>query len=731
MACSTRSLLHADHQKVTAKQLIVMAVAVKKYNPGFLTDEQIIESFCVRTSEFEAIIESLRDAACSSNPHTIVIGPRGSGKTHLLMRVAAEVRRDETLKIFFPIIFPEESYEVSTCGEFWLECLHHLSQQAPAEERNNLELTHDDLRIELNDQVLAERCLGALLDFADRHDKRLLLVVENLNMLFNEIGDPEVGWQLRKTLQTERRIMLLASATSRFNEIDDPTRAMYDLFRVISLRPLDTHNCATLWRVVSGSPTTLQNVRPLEILTGGNPRLITIIATFGSGRSFQELMDSLLDLVDDHTEYFKSHLEHLPPQERRVYLALARLWKPATTKEVADLARTGTNQCSSLLKRLTDRGVVTIEGGTPRRRQFYLTERLYNIYYLLRRGGGTHRVINALIEFMVSWYSPNEMWELVERTYLYASTVGTACPDIFEPVAAATLDNARQAFERGDREEAITILAPLANLPKGLAAKEMRVLQVVALSYQAAMLSIMGRTNETIDVSDSIIDLYGSDSDVLPPYYFALALLSKGVALIAAGEVVTAISVLDDALSGLASVGRKMVNRSVDVEEITALLAKSLALWKIEETHAAISILDALIAKHNTSTRVDINGRVVDVLVSKTLILDDLGRTISRDEFTLLLTSVAKTGLRDKCIDAMLCFVGRKGPAIGLQLIQESGAAEVLLPLVTALQQELGLTPRVAKEVEEVAKDIRLRLAEDAERRGDNWNSSRPVPASN
>ena len=158
-------------------------------------------------------------------------------------------------------------------------------------------------------------------------------------MLFADIGEPEVGWQLRKTLQTEPRIVLLASATSRFEEIDDPQRAMYDLFRAVTLRPLVTDECLELWQAVSGLPTTLQNVRPLEILTGGNPRLITIIATFGAGRSFQELMDNLLDLVDDHTEYFKSHLEHLPPQERRVYLALARLWQPATTKEVADLAR--------------------------------------------------------------------------------------------------------------------------------------------------------------------------------------------------------------------------------------------------------------------------------------------------------------------------------------------------------------------------------------------------------
>ena len=45
-------------------------------------------------------------------------------------------------------------------------------------------------------------------------------------------------------------------------------------------------------------------------------------------------------------------------------------------------------------------------------------------------------------------------------------------------------------------------------------------------------------------------------------------------------------------------------------------------------------------------------------------------------------------------------------------LIVASPAADLLLPLTTALELELGLEPRVAKEVEEVAEDIRRDLAQ-------------------
>ena len=69
-----------------------MAVATKNYNPGFLTDAELEDLFCVRVAEFDSLVETLRENTGNSNQHAIVIGPRGSGKTTLLLRVALEVR---------------------------------------------------------------------------------------------------------------------------------------------------------------------------------------------------------------------------------------------------------------------------------------------------------------------------------------------------------------------------------------------------------------------------------------------------------------------------------------------------------------------------------------------------------------------------------------------------------------------------------------------------------------
>ena len=388
-----------------------MAVPVRKHNPAFLTDPELVASFCVRTSEFASIVEALRESTSASNIHQIVIGPRGSGKTSLLLRVAAEIRREESLSNrLLPVVFPEESYCVATVGEFWLECLRRVAHQVPSREGGpDLPRTVEELRTIRDDRALADRCLGTIQDVADGVAKRLVLIVENLNMMFRDLPDANTAaWQLRHTLQTDPRIVLLASATSRFDQIDHPDRALYDLFRTLQLRPLNTRECATLWEAVSGQRREPTTIRSLEILTGGSPRLLTIVARFGGGFSFQDLMAQLLDLVDDHTEYFKSHLESLPAQERRVYLALAELWKPASTREIAEQARLDTSKCSAQLKRLVERGAVMVAGGSARRKLHYLAERLYNIYHLLRRGHGPDRLLEALVRFMASYYSPKD-----------------------------------------------------------------------------------------------------------------------------------------------------------------------------------------------------------------------------------------------------------------------------------------------------------------------------------
>ena len=521
-----------------------MTTPVRKYNPGFLTDEELTASFCVRQAEFDSMVEMLRECTGPSNQHQIVIGPRGSGKTSLLLRVAAEVRRDPELsRRFFPVVFAEESYEVASAGEFWLEALSRLADQAPApDDAADLHRTLEDLRTIQEDRALGDRCLGALLDFSDREGKRLALMVENLNPMFRDMSDRDAGWRLRKILQTEPRIVLLASATSRFAEIDHPDHALYDLFRVRALQPLDTEECAVLWETVSGTRAP-QTIRPLEILTGGSPRFVAIVAHFGARLSFRELMGDLLDLVDEHTEYFKGHIEALPPQERRVYLALANLWKPATTREIAERSRIETSKCSAQLTRLTERGVVRVTGGSARRKQYYLSERLYNIYYLLRRNGGPDSLIQALIRFMESFYSPSDIRDIGLGIARQAGSLHPETPSFHR----TALTRLAELPALADHREELLALLPEEDSGELAAAK--------ALFDKALELDKQGRPEEASAAYDEIVRRFrGSETAAvlgLVGRALASSLVNKGASIIGR-NLLGGVNLEEDALSALA-----------------------------------------------------------------------------------------------------------------------------------------------------------------------------------
>jgi len=384
-----------------------------KNNPAFLTDEELASAFAVRHDDLNLIVRVLRENTSDSNQHVLVIGPRGIGKTMLVRRVALEVRQDEELRHkWYPLIFAEESYEVGSAGEFWLESLFHLGRQTGDPRWGR---TYGDLKREPVEDRLRERALAQLMDFVDSQGKRILLIVENLNMMLGDQITEDDAWKLRHTLMHEPRLMLLATATARLDVPENTNKAMFELFKSHVLKPLNDGECQAVWRSVVGQELGPRRIRAVSILTGGNPRLLAIISHFGAHLSFAELMQDMTGLVDDHTDYFKSHLDALPPTERKVYAALADLWDPSSAREVALASRLGVSMASSLLKRLVGRGAVVEAQAKGRTKRYQVAEHMYNIYYLMRRRGAPSERVRAVVQFMLQFYEETELVELARR----------------------------------------------------------------------------------------------------------------------------------------------------------------------------------------------------------------------------------------------------------------------------------------------------------------------------
>ncbi|QEH79301.1 tetratricopeptide repeat protein [Sphingomonas sp. C8-2] len=404
-----------------------------RFNPGFQTDKQAIENFIVRHNELDRILSQLQIAG-GAHHHILVIAPRGAGKTTLCRRVLAEVRGSLFLQAaWLPVLLGEESYSVTTPGEFLLECLFHLADDPSYPDVASAHA--EALQID-DEEVLQQHCLAAFRALRDQESKRLLLIVENLHMLLSDQLDEDGARRLIDLLADEAIFGVLATTVQADEE--DERRDLLAAYMPVPLEPLSLVECHTLWEALTGQQVERARIRPLQILTGGSPRLMHILADFLNTPSLHDLMEDLTFLIDQNTEYFKSQLEALPSLERKVFVALLEAWDPASARDIADAARVTVNIASALLKRLTKRGAVAKLSGVGRAARYQATERLFNIYYLMRRRSHPSNRVRALVAFMTQYYDRDE---LVDTTALLAIE---ACK--VEPGGRADYHNAFDAI---------------------------------------------------------------------------------------------------------------------------------------------------------------------------------------------------------------------------------------------------------------------------------------------
>lgn len=422
-----------------------------KYNPGFLSDGELLDHFTVRKPDLQLILEIVESNTTSStNRHVLIIGPRGLGKTTLVRAVSATIHTKADLnQHWYPVVFGEESYGISSAGEFWLEALYHIVNQ---EDEPELNADYERLRSEKDHEKLESACVEYLVGFSHRIKKRLLVIVENLNDVFEDQLSADDGWSLRHTLQTKPEIMLFGTATTFFDQIDKSQNALFEQFKIHRLEPLSLPECRRLWNVSTGLNLSDRQIRPVHILTGGNPRLLNIWADFAKDASFEDLLNNVSHLVDEYTDYFKSQLEALPSSERKVFTSLLELWDPASTKQVSDFARIPINIASAQLSRLERRGAIVRIRATQARWQ--ASERLFNIYFLMRRRGTPSSRVQALVRFMTVYYGPAQLLERARGVALEACALA---PGKRQDHYFALADILKR-FDRKTREELLTSL---------------------------------------------------------------------------------------------------------------------------------------------------------------------------------------------------------------------------------------------------------------------------------
>ena len=645
---------------------------IRKFNPGtFQSDEEVIAQFVVRNRELGVVLEVVRGNIDSpSCQHILVVAPRGRGKSMLLARVAAELRADAVLsETLLPVRFMEESQEVFNLADFWLETLFHLARECAAshpELTRELRAAHADLSGRWRERMLADHARAAVLDAADRLGRKLVLMVENLQSLTGDVEEG-FGWKLRGELQMEPRIMLLATATSRFDRLDDVNEPYFELFRILNLEPLATDDCRRLWEQVSGDQVSTREMRPLEILTGGSPRLLVIVAEFARHRSLRQLMEELVTLVDEHTEYFRGHLEALAKTERRVYLAVIDLWQPSAAGEIAARSRLDIRTVSTMLGRLADRGAVIAEG-TGRKRRYAAAERLYSIYYKLRRERDEAAVVQNLIRFMAAIYSKAELADITSGLRLEMEKSSVIREGILRAIAESPYIG-----------NVLSGLSPLGiERPQPDAATRFGDSDAPEIQERVAMALLvvkgvaqymLGNHEAAIAAFDELIARFGDSGTPEIQTWVASALSCKGLSQTVLGRA-------DESLRVCAELDRRLVALSGG--------GRTMFTWRARWLRAAALLMQG---KHPAAMEAFRSAYAEFAPENVTMMREIAVMTIPR-----------------------LIAVGASEHDLVEILSNDETKSDALMPLIIALRQRMGVEVRAPTEMLEVAKDIRKQI---------------------
>ena len=707
----------------------VRAHPIRKFNPGTLqTDTEIIEQFVVRHREFGILRDILeRNAFSSTCQHMLVVGPRGRGKTMLLARAAAELHTSETLQQkLLPVRFTEESYEVFDVGDFWLDALFHLAPEAAhldAELSVELRAAHTEFSRRWHGRDLGrdleEHARGVVLDAANRLGRKLVLMVENCQSLFDDV-DERFGWSLRKTLQTEPNIVFLGSATTRMAALSDVDGPFYEFFRQLPLAPLPLGECKALWEMVSGQVRSEREIRPLQILTGGDPRLLAIISGFAKHRSLKELLQELVSLIDDHTEYFRSHLEGLGKTERRVYLALVDLWQPSTTAEIAARSRQDIRAVSSLLGRLVKRGAVAHQGSS-KKRLYEPTQRLYSIYYKLRRQRDEAVVVRSLIQWMVAFFARDDlsmmsgmladeaMQSTAVRSGLLAAVRDSAAIRDALPAVSDRLEYIEVAQLNTEALEQVGIdpSAALENCQEVLRRLGDEVASpfvAVALGIKAMAHGRLGNTNDQLAAYD---DLLGRFIDVKGPVFHAatcMALCDKAIALVRMDRADEAIRAWNGAAARIGS------DLPTDVVEYLTigLYYKAELQVQLHRSNDALATIDHLATSFAPST-IGTTLHEANWTKARALMLKgerQLALHTLRQAYEDLSFNLERTAHHLLHHVPQLVGCGFAERDLIDVLSSDSEKRTLAVPIITVLRQRIGEKVRVPAEVRESAVDM-------------------------
>ena len=304
-----------------------MTDVVTRFSPWLMPREVADAIYVSRHPFIETLVQRAAEAASGVNRHhTLVIGPRGSGKTTLFTMASYAISdlidAGTRLRV---VHVPEEAWQITSFRQLLQAIQRGCSTGQPG---------------------ATEAELTAWLEETSSADGVIVVFLENLDRVLTQIG--LAGQQkLRHLLQTSGSLLLFASTTTTDQNLASTSKPFYNFFTTLRLEPLTMDQARQLLVAVAGlrddtalvawlgtdAATVRLNV--IQHLAGSQPRLWASLANVMTIDSLESLTSLLRTGFADLLPSYLDQLAHLAPQQRLIVTELAQAGHPLHVAELA------------------------------------------------------------------------------------------------------------------------------------------------------------------------------------------------------------------------------------------------------------------------------------------------------------------------------------------------------------------------------------------------------------
>ncbi len=448
-------------------------VTTSRYSPGNLTPAALERTFVGRDAVLDDVLGRVRASMRGRGKHyTLLVGPRGSGKTHFMALLRHRLLAEHHGKLRLAAL-NEEEWGVASFLDFLVRILRSLSITCPDRGiETGIDVvygayTGGERAAEEEARKLLRRVVG---------DGTLVVLCENLSDLFEGLGE-EGQQRLRAAIQDDGFWTIVATTPALFSDVQLQTSPFYGFFTVRKLDSLDFETGLELlvrkarFENKSDLATFLATAvgraraRAIHYVTGGNHRAYVIMSEFLTTETLDQLVDPFMKMIDDLTPYYQDRMRQLAPFQRKLIEYLCTEAAPVPVKKIASRCLASPQSTAKQIGELHDLGFVR-RNRVGRETLCELTEPLMRICIEVKDNRTEH--VELFVQFLRRWFSGDELRSKldvvmavdatkalpVQRRHLEAA-VRAQSKDVREPFLDALDQEAERCWRDGDNDGVI------------------------------------------------------------------------------------------------------------------------------------------------------------------------------------------------------------------------------------------------------------------------------------